>query len=95
MKSKLTEEEKWEIVGYVKVSNIRYLTLKTIDKKFMMPTEISKYSGLGLSQVSSALRALKTRDLVFCKNESSRKGRLYQTTDLGGEILDMILENEK
>lgn len=95
MNKKLSEEKKWEIIGYVKVSSIRYTTLKTIDKQFKMPSEIAKDSGLRLSQVSDALQALKKKDLVYCMNEEVRKGRLYQSTDLGLEILEMISSNEK
>ncbi len=94
MPRELTEQEKWEIIGKIKVSPIKYKTLKTIRTEYMMPSEIARYSGLRITQVSNALRDLKRHELVVCINEDARKGRLYHNTDLALEILEMIDSNE-
>ena len=57
---------------------------------FYMPSEIAKQTGLRTTQISNALRDLKERDLVVCLNETARKGRIYQNTPLGLEILKRI-----
>lgn len=90
-----TEQEKWEIVGYVKVSKIRYEILKTISTEFLMPKEIAEITGYKSEQISKSLNSLKEKNLVFCLNENLRKGRLYQNTELGLEILSMIEKQEK
>lgn len=94
MPSEITEQEKWEIIGKIKVSPIKYKTLKTIRTEYMMPSEIAKYSGLRITQVSNALGDLKEHKLVVCINEDAKKGRLYHNTELGLEILDMIDKNK-
>ena len=90
MMRKFSEDEMWELVGYIKVSQTRYLTLKTLESDFLMPSEIAKSTGLRTTQISNALRDLKERDLVICLNESARKGRIYQNTPLAMEILKRI-----
>lgn len=94
MEYKLTEDEKWQIIGKIKVSPIKYKTLKTIKTEYMMPSEIAKCSGLRITQVSNALRDLKANNLVNCINEDAKKGRLYHNTELGLEILKMIEKNK-
>lgn len=90
MPSELTEKEKWEIIGKIKVSPNKYKTLKTIETEYLMPSEIAKYSGLRITQVSNALKNLKNDNLVVCINEEAKKGRLYHNTELGLEILEML-----
>ena len=90
MDRKLSEDEIWELIGFIKVSQTRYITLKTLKTDFLMPSEIAKSTGLRTTQISNALRELKERDLVVCLNETARKGRIYQNTDLGLEILKRI-----
>lgn len=90
MPKKVNEEKLWDLVGFVKVSPTRYKTLKTLKTDFLMPSEIAKNTGLRTTQISNALSDLKEKELVICMNESARKGRLYQNTELGLEILDML-----
>ncbi|MBE6500269.1 MAG: MarR family transcriptional regulator [Methanobrevibacter thaueri] len=78
------------MIGYVMASNNRYQTLKTINTKYLMPKQIAEISELKPEQISKSLKALKDKNLVVCKNEKIRKGRIYQTTRLGLEILEMI-----
>ncbi len=95
MTKQLSESEKWEIIGFIKISPTRYQIMKTIEEDFMMPSEIARYTGLRITQVSNALHDLKKKELVYCMNEQVSKGRLYQNTDLGLEILKMIEKNNK
>lgn len=95
MSKELSESEIWEIIGFIKISPTRYQILKTIEDDFMMPSEIARYTGLRITQVSNALHDLKKRELVYCLNEHVSKGRLYQNTELGLEILGMIEKNRK
>ena len=90
MDEKLTEDEIWKLIGFIKVSQIRYQTLKTLETDFLMPSEIAKSTGFRTTQISNAIRDLKEKDPVICMNESARKGRIYQNTDLGLEILKRL-----
>lgn len=95
MSHQRNEKELWEIIGYVKISPTRYKTLKNIDDGVAMPSEIAKSTGLRITQVSNALHDLKEKELVLCLNEEATKGRLYQSTDFGLEVLDFIENNKR
>lgn len=90
MPEKENEEKLWYLIGFVKVSPTRYKTMKTLKTDFLMPSEIAKTTGLGTTQISNALSDLKEKELVVCMNESARKGRLYQNTELGLKILERL-----
>lgn len=92
MFGKITDEEMWEIIGYVKVSSIRLEILKSLQTTFLMPSEIAKLTGYRTTQISNALHDLKERELVECMNEDARKGRIYQNTELGLAILKILEE---
>ena len=90
MEGKLTEDEIWDLIGFIKVSQTRYNTLRALETDFLMSTEISRRTGIRTTQVSNALHDLKERNLVECKNEHVRKGRIYQITEDGLTILKKL-----
>ena len=90
MAEKITDEEMWEIIGYIKVSAIRLKILKSLKDSFMMPSEIARMTGYRATQISNSLRDLKERKLVQCLNEDAKKGRIYQNTELGLMILKVL-----
>ncbi|WP_298502683.1 MarR family transcriptional regulator [uncultured Methanobrevibacter sp.] len=92
--AKLTQEELWEMIGFIKISPARYKTIKTLEGEYLMPSEIARKTGMQTTQVSNALYDLKRKKLVVCLNEKSHKGRIYQNTPLAIEILNM-LENKQ
>ena len=94
MKNNMTEDEIWDIIGFLKISQARYKTLQTLNSDYLMPTEISKKAKLTNSQVSNALHDLKKKKLVRCMNEHARKGRVYQATSIGLEILEILKNDE-
>lgn len=94
MKSNLDENVIWELIGYIKISKSRYMTLKSLEREFLMPSEITKRTQLRDYQISTALHDLKENQLVICRNEKARKGRIYQITELGSTVLE-IIENNK
>ena len=86
----MDEKELFAILGFVKVSQYRVNTLKTIGNTLKIPSEIAKENNYRTSQVSAALIDLKKKNLVYCVNEESRKGRLYKCTSLGLKILEYL-----
>lgn len=89
----LNEDEMWAIIGFIKVSQTRYLTLKELENEYLMPSEIAKRTNIRTTQISNALHDLKEKNLVVCRNEDARKGRIYEQTELGSMILKMIDNN--
>ena len=90
MEEKLNNDEIWALIGFIKVSQTRYNTLKALETDFLMPSEISRRTDIRTSQVSNALQEMKARGLVECKNENARKGRIYQITENGLMLLDKL-----
>lgn len=86
----ITEDEKWELIGFVKVSNTRLTLLKALKDEFLMPKELAENTGYSTVHISQTLQDLKSKNLVKCMNEKVRKGRIYHDTELGLMILNMI-----
>jgi predicted transcriptional regulator len=70
-------------ISLIKSSEYRQKVLKAIGDEVITPSEISKKVGLRLNHVSMVLTELKENNLVKCLNEETKKGRLYQLTELG------------
>ena len=90
MNKKEFEPKFWSLVGYIKVSPARLNCIKIIGTEYKMPTEIAKESNMRITQISNALHDLKEKEIVFCLNEETVKGRLYQNTELGLKLLDEL-----
>lgn len=86
----MLEKEFFNKLGYVKVSPTRTKTLKSLEHDLKMPTEISKHTGLRVTQVSNSLSDLKKENLVVCLNEDLKRGRIYQITDEGRALLQYL-----
>ncbi len=72
-----------QAISLIKSSGYRQKVLKAIGNNIATPTEIAKNVGLRLNHVSMVLAELKENNLVICLNEDTKKGRLYQLTELG------------
>ena len=86
----MVKQRLFELVGYVKVSVTRTEVMKTLGTGMKIPSEIAKEADIRTSQISGSLADLKKAGLVKCLNEEARKGRLYQCTDMGLEILKYL-----
>ena len=86
----MEDKKLYELLGFVKISPYRTKTLKSLEKRVKIPSEIAKEQNIETSQVSAALRDLKNKDLVICVNENARKGRLYKCTELGLDIIEKL-----
>ena len=74
-------------VSLIKSSEYRSKVLKAINGNIITPSEIAKKTGLRLNHVSMVLTELKENNLVKCLNENTKKGRLYQLTDIGKNVI--------
>ena len=84
------EKEVITAVSLVKSSQYRWKILKTIGDGIKMPSEIAKEVKIRLNHVSMFLKDLKRNGLVECLNEETRKGRLYQLTKLGKDVITKL-----
>lgn len=79
-----------DLIGFVKISQYRVNTIKFIGNEMKMPVEIGKQLGIATSHASNILRTLSDNDLVHCVNPNRKKGRLYENTELGKEVLKYL-----
>ena len=70
-------------ISLIKSSEYRHKVLKAIGNEVITPSEIARKVDLRLNHVSTVLTDLKDKKLVKCLNEETKKGRLYQLTELG------------
>ena len=82
-------------VSIVKRGKNRKKVFLALDKP-MMPSELvikiyGKSSNTYFNIVSRALTELKEKELVNIVNPEDRTGRIYQRTQLGKKVLDILL----
>ena len=62
--------------------------------RILTPSDIAGELDIRINHISNYLTELKNRKLVVCLNENSRKGRLYQLTELGKQIFIELKKNK-
>jgi len=77
-------------ISLLKSSEYRLKIIKAIGKDTVTPSEIAEKIGIRLNHVSMFLKELKENKLVKCLNEETRKGRLYELTELGKNAIDKL-----
>lgn len=77
-------------ISLLKSSGYRLKIIKAIGKDTVTPSEIANKIGIRLNHVSMFLKELKENKLVKCLNEDTRKGRLYELTQLGENAINKL-----
>ena len=72
-----------DTISLIKSSEYRHKIIKAIGNEVLTPSEIAKKVDLRLNHVSMVLTELKEKKVVKCLNEETKKGRLYELTELG------------
>ena len=73
--------------------NKRGIILVLYDR-ILTPSDIAEKLDIRINHISNYLTELKNNKLVVCLNENSRKGRLYQLTELGKQIFIELKKNK-
>ncbi|MDR0901101.1 MAG: winged helix-turn-helix domain-containing protein [Methanobrevibacter sp.] len=89
------DDELLEKVAFVRLSKHRMKILELLENNIMMPSEIKKQKNLAYTHLSRYLNSLKDKELIICLNEKSKKGRYYQITPEGENVLEFIKKLEK
>jgi len=82
----------WNTISYVYSSKIRFGILKLLSMKIQTPKQIADSLSYAISHVSRALKELEKKDIIKCLTPNRYKGKLYQITSKGKEILVKIEE---
>lgn len=80
----------WETVSYVFSSELRFKVLIELRKSQQTPSQLARGLSQPISHVSKALSELSDKELVECLTPTRKKGRFYEITKDGEEVLDEI-----
>lgn len=79
-----------EKYSYVLASKYRTKIILSLEIKPKTPSQIASETGSNLTHISRALRELTKKELTKCVTPKKVKGRLYQLTSDGKEILKIL-----
>jgi predicted transcriptional regulator len=77
-------------ISLLKSSEYRFKIIESIGKNTLTPSEIAEKTKIRLNHVSMFLKELKDNNLVKCLNEDTRKGRLYELTEVGKNAINKL-----
>ena len=80
----------YDTIGFIRASQYRMEILKMLSEDMKLPSEIAYDLKIRVSTVSNTLNDLKKYELIRCLNENAKKGRLYEITPYGEDILNYI-----
>lgn len=83
-------EGRWDLVGFVHASDYRERILMSLEQGPQTPSSIARGLGYPTNHVSEVLADLTAMELIECLSPRLRKGRLYQLTALGTEVLQTL-----
>ena len=87
----MVDKRCFKLAAYVMVSSYRDRALNVLAKDDLLtPTVIAKKCDVRPNHISKTLSELKNKGLVVCINEECKRGRLYQLTDLGKEVVEVL-----
>lgn len=85
MSSKMLEK-----YGFILASRYRKKTILSLENKPKTPNQIALENNSNLTHISRALRELTEKEMTRCATPKRIKGRLYQLTSDGKEILKLL-----
>ena len=86
----MDSEENLNKYGFVLASKYRKNVVLVLESKPKTPKEISIEINCDLTHVSRALRELTNNRITRCATPERVKGRIYQLTNSGIEILKLL-----
>ena len=84
------EDNEKIIIEFIKLSKNREKVFRALEGETLKPTDISKKTGIHRNNISRTLSQLKEKDLVRLLNPENKRGRLYELSEYGKKILDLM-----
>ena len=81
---------KWELVSFVKASEMRFNILLSLYEKVHTPTELKQKFEVPISRISSILKELSEEGLVENLTPDRRKSKIFSITKKGKNVLSEI-----
>lgn len=82
------------IIEFIRLSKNREAILKALQGETLKPTDISKKTNIHRNNVSRILSQLREKELVRLLNPENKRGRLYELTGYGEEILNLMKQDK-
>jgi len=88
------DEEKADLIAYVKSGKNRLKVLKIMEKekKLVFASDIADEVGIRVNHMGALLRELTKKGLLDNPNPSNKRQKLFQLNNLGKEIVDYFKE---
>ncbi|MEK6889517.1 MAG: ArsR family transcriptional regulator [Nanoarchaeota archaeon] len=82
---------KWRDISFVVSSAYRNKVLRALENP-KMPLKLSKELGINKTHISRALYELESKKLIKCLTPEARKGKIYEITDYGKEVIEQVFK---
>lgn len=80
----------YELISYVRASEIRFNILSTLNDTIQTPTELKEKFKVPISRVSAILKELSDKNLVENLTPERRKSKMFSITKKGKTVLEEI-----
>jgi predicted transcriptional regulator len=80
----------WELISFIKASEIRLSILESLNERVQTPTELKEKFNVPISRVSSILKELSEKELVENLTPDRRKSKMFSLSKKGKSILQEI-----
>lgn len=84
------EDSEKIVIEFIKLSKNREKVFKSLEGKTLKPSDISKITNIHRNNVSRTLSQLRENDLIRLLNPENKRGRLYELTEYGEKILNLM-----
>ncbi len=84
------KSELWNEIGFILASKYRIKVLKELVKSEKTPKSIANKTKISINHVSNILKELLEHEIINLLNPSMKKGRLYQISEKGKRIHEII-----
>lgn len=81
-------------LGFVLRGKTRENVFKELEKP-TVPSKIAQKTGIRAGTVSRTLLELLKEELVRCVNPKAKRGRVYQLTELGKQVFELIAATDE
>ena len=82
----------WELISFIKASEIRLNILESLDERVQTPTELKEKFKVPMSRISAVLKELSEKGLVENLTPDRRKSKMFQLSKKGKKSLEEIHE---
>jgi len=84
------DDVNWDTVSYVISSEVRLKVLIHLIRNASTPTNLSEKLSEPMSRISTTLRELMEIGAIESLTPERRKGKIYQATEKGKKIIEVI-----